>query len=373
MDIFYSNKIVLSDDVIKGYIVVDKGRIVDIQKDKKPEQRFVDLTDRFVLPGFINIMSDDYAREVKSPYNKFFSEKKIFHQLDRRLAEAGVTTNFHTFHLEELLKERSVEDIIEYLGTIKKGPIDKHLIDHRIHLMFKLGTHLVNKNLRELILSGVVDFVTCTGLYSKDVFNYQNQYFVQQLQERFDLDDEQASLVLQKLIGLREDSALDELSYRIRCAKNTQLPFASDRYKLAKRLKDEYKIDIDMLSGDHTRETMDQIKESGICYAYDVENIIRPKCSSELMELLSERVIDVITASDRSKDILEYIFEIEGTLGLPQAVKLFAQHPAKAVNLNDRGSIDVGKKADFVVVEMIGDMPTIAMTISDGRIVVQYH
>lgn len=373
MSIFYSNKIVLSDDVIKGSITIEDGRIVAIRRDHKPEGGFVDLTDRFVLPGFVNIISDNYVKEVKSPYNKYFSEKKIFHRLDRQLVGSGVTTNFHTFHLEELLKDRSSEDVIEYLQSIRKGLCERCLIDHRIHLLFKLGGHLANKNLRELILSGVVDFITCTEIYSRDLFHYRNQYFVQQLQSRFDLDDEQAYQALQKLIVLREESALDELSYRIKSAKNTGLPFASDRFQLAKMLKEEYKTQIDMILGTHSLETLKHMKEENIRYAFDIESMIRSADPPDLMELLSEKLVQVIAAPDRNEDILGYVFEMEGMLGLPEAVNMFSLHPSDAMNMKDRGSIEVGKKADFIVVEMVREIPTIAMMIINGKIAMQYY
>lgn len=372
MSIFYSNKIVLSDDVIKGCIVVENGKIVDIQKDQKPVGAHIDLTDKFVLPGFINISSSDYAGEVKSSYNRYFTEEKIFYQIDRLLAESGVTTNFHTFHLEDLLRDKTIKDAIEYLGRIKSGQNQKHFVDHKIHLTFRLGGQMANRNLRELILSGVVDFITCTGLYSRDVFNYRNQYFVQNLQDRFDLNDEEAAQALQMLIDLREESALDDLSYRIKLAKNANIPFASTRFNLIKKLEKEYKVDINIISGEHTRRTIDLIKEDKIHYMYDVESFAKSDDVLEFAELLSEKAVDIITASSRSKDILEYIFEIEGLLGLPEAVNLFSLYPSQALNLSERGDISVGKKADFVVVEMFRDTPTVSAIILNGKMAIQY-
>lgn len=373
MQILYSNKIVLSDDVINGYIVIDNDKIIDIQSEQKPEGEFIDLTGKYILPGFINVASDDYSNEAKSPYNKFFSEERIFSQTDRLLAESGVTTNFHTFRLEDLLKEQSVEDAIEYLSAIKNNSINSGLVNHKIHLVFRLGERLANRNLRQLIISGVIDFITCVGLHSRDVFNYHNQYLIQNMQRRFDLDDEQALEALKYLTSLREESALDELSYRIKSAKNLNLPFASNRYSLIKRLKDEYKIDIDIISGEHTPQTIALIKENDIHYIYDVEGFINTNDVSEFVDLISDKVVDIVSASTHSKDILDYIFEIEGILGLPEAVKLFSHYPAEALKLEDRGSISVGKKADFVVVEMNGELPTLSMTIANGKTAVQYN
>ncbi len=373
MSIYYSNKIVLENEIMDGYIQVENARIVHIERGTKPSGEFVDLSDQWLLPGFVNIHSRNYFAELQSKYNKLFAPERIFCRVDKNLAEAGVTTNFHTVHLEELLKESSVEQTIRLLKDIREGIFRKSLVNHKIHLIFRLGEKLANKNLRELINSETIDFITCVGLYDRDVFNYRNQYFVQSLQYRFDLDDDEATEALRLLIELREQSALDELSYRIKSTKGKKLPFASSRFSLIRKLKDEYKIDIGIVSGDHTPQTIEKIRDSHVHYAYDIENYIRSSNPKELSELLGDGVIKIITASSRPGDILEYIFAIEKEVGLTEAVKLFSTYPAEASCLSDRGAIAVGKRADFVAVSLLGEHPILTKTVSGGRIVVEYN
>lgn len=373
MRTFYSDKIVLFGEVVKGSIVVEEGRIIEILLNEKKEGEIIDLTGKYILPGFINLASKEYQAETKSAYNKHFSECKVLRQMDKSLAEAGVTTNFHTFHLEELLRDRSIEEVISHLEKIKNSMKSRRLVDHKIHVIFRLGGRFTNKNLRLLIMSGVVDFLTCTGFHSRDDFNYRNQYFVQNLQDRYELDDEEAIQALELLTKLREESALDELSYRIKSARSHNLPFASNRYNLIKKLKEEYKINVDIISGEHSRKTLNLIKEDDIHYLYSIENFAEAFDNVDFMELLSEKIVDIITTNARSQDILEYVFGLEGTLGLPDTVKLFSYYPALAMKLDDRGTIEVGKRADFVVVEMQDEMPALKMTVSNGEIVVQYN
>ncbi len=373
MKTFYSDKIVLSNEVAKGSILVEDGMIAQIIPGAKPEGDFVDLSGKFVLPGFINLASKEYQEETKSSYNKHFSECKVFRQMDKRLAESGVTTNFHTFNLEELLQDQSIEEAIAHLEKIKNSMKSNRLVDHKIHVVFRLGGSYANKNLRKLIMSGVVDFLTCTGYHSRDDFNYRNQYFVQSLQHRFELDDDEAAQAMDILTKLREESALDELSYRIKSARSHNLPFASNRFNLVKKLKDEYKINVDIISGEHSRKTLNLIKENQMHYLYAIENFSKGFDDVDFMELMSEKIVDIVTTNARTHDILEYIFGLEGTLGLPDTVKLFSYYPAAAMKLDDRGEIAVGKRADFVAVEMQDEMPALIMTVSGGDIVVQYN
>jgi len=53
-------------------------------------------------------------------------------------------------------------------------------------------------------------------------------------------------------------------------------------------------------------------------------------------------------------------------LDLPRAWALISANPAAAVRLEDRGSIEIGKRADLVVVDPAG--PRVVATVVQGRV-----
>ena len=58
-----------------------------------------------------------------------------------------------------------------------------------------------------------------------------------------------------------------------------------------------------------------------------------------------------------------------GQLGLEEAWSLVSLNPARACGLNDRGSLDIGKRADVVIVSAgSGELPMVRMTIVGGRV-----
>lgn len=368
----YSNRIVLSDEIVKGYILVDEGKIKDIVRDQEPQEDGIDLTDKYILPGLVNLTSTEYSNEINAKENKYFSDKKVFHTMDKASAEAGVTTNFNLFSLEELLKDQTVEDAIEQLRKLKAIDHSTVLVDHKTHLLFRLGDKLSNKNLREMIINDVIDFITCTGYFSKGTFNYQNQYMVQNMQQRYELNDAEASIIFERLTAIREEIALDELSFRIKSAKSKHIPFASNRNILIEKLLEEYKVRIKIISGEHTEETLNKIKEKDMFYGIELVSLTKSQDIISLLEHFRNSKLKLVLSSSRPQDIISYIFELEGYTGLFNAVNLFTKNPAQAAELDDRGEIAVGKKADFVVVEIIDDLPINTMTIKNGKIIVEY-
>lgn len=369
----YSNRIVLPEEVAKGYIVIENDKIIDIVLDKKPEGDYVDLTDKFVLPGFINLSSIEYANEINAQENKYFSDKKVLHIMDKSSAEAGVTTNFNLFHLEELLKKQTVEDALEQLKKPKNTDQSTLLVDHKNHLVFRLGDKLANRNIREMVINEAIDFITCTGYFSKTTFNYQNQYIAQNLQYNYELTDAEANIVIDRLTEIREEIALDELSFRIKTAKSKKIPFAANRNSLIEKLHDEYKIKIKIITGEHTDQTIDKIKDKNMFYGLDIVSVIKTEDIIELLEKFRGSTIRLVLSSSKPQDIISYIFELEGYIGLFNAVKLFTKNPAEAAGLGDRGEIAIGKKADFVIVNIIDETAMNTMTIKNGKKVVEYN
>lgn len=59
-----------------------------------------------------------------------------------------------------------------------------------------------------------------------------------------------------------------------------------------------------------------------------------------------------------------------GRLDWPRALALVSEAPARAVGLRDRGRLEVGQRADLLLVEDAG-RPRVRLTISGGRVI--YH
>lgn len=369
----YSNKLVLKDSLDKGYIEIEGNRITNVVLGKKPEGDYLDMSGKFVLPGLINIHSLDFVKEISSKYIKFFSEEKAFYQVEKLLAESGVTTVFHTFTLDKFSEGRDLEEVIEKLTYVKNYRNRKFLIDHKVHLKFKLGDISINRKIKALFDAECVDFVTCTGYHSEVLEEYQEQYFSQYLQTEFDIDEEKANQVTARLRELREDSALDELSYKIKFAKSRNIPFAVSKCELVEKLKETYKIGIDLLVDPKTQKSMEYINKNKLSASVDVECLVAEDSCIDFVDEMADDNISILSASNRSRDILEYVFKIEGNIGLPKAVRLASYNPAMALGLKDKGEIAIGKEADIIVVDIFENLPINIMTISDGKVIVNYN
>jgi alpha-D-ribose 1-methylphosphonate 5-triphosphate diphosphatase PhnM len=71
---------------------------------------------------------------------------------------------------------------------------------------------------------------------------------------------------------------------------------------------------------------------------------------------------------------LHALFKLErdGSLNLPEAVQLATLYPAKASGFEDiKGSIEVGKEADLILVDLSTGTPVVTRTFLKGKTVAQ--
>ena len=88
------------------------------------------------------------------------------------------------------------------------------------------------------------------------------------------------------------------------------------------------------------------------------------------MELVLEDLVDVISSDYVPQSLLQSIFIIARKTGKPiyQTMSLVNSNPAKAISLyQDRGSLEVGKRADFITVDDDGVVPRLTSTFCRGK------
>ena len=58
---------------------------------------------------------------------------------------------------------------------------------------------------------------------------------------------------------------------------------------------------------------------------------------------------------------------------MPEAMALVTSAPAAACGLDDRGRIEVGRRADLIAVDRVNGMPLVSRTWTAGRLVFATH
>jgi alpha-D-ribose 1-methylphosphonate 5-triphosphate diphosphatase len=119
-----------------------------------------------------------------------------------------------------------------------------------------------------------------------------------------------------------------------------------------------------------TLEAAQEASRRGMHVAMGAPNVLRGSSHSgnlSAREAIAAGVADLLAADYYPAALLHAVFalESEGMLPLHTALKLVSQNVAEALELRERGSIELGKRADLVLVETAG-RPRVRGTIRHG-------
>jgi alpha-D-ribose 1-methylphosphonate 5-triphosphate diphosphatase len=88
------------------------------------------------------------------------------------------------------------------------------------------------------------------------------------------------------------------------------------------------------------------------------------------IELIEHNLVDIISSDYVPQSLLQAMFLIAHTQQRPlyEVMRLFTLNPAQAIGLAaDRGSLEVGKRADFITLQHDGVAPTLTAVIRQGQ------
>jgi alpha-D-ribose 1-methylphosphonate 5-triphosphate diphosphatase len=105
--------------------------------------------------------------------------------------------------------------------------------------------------------------------------------------------------------------------------------------------------------------------KAGLAVLMGAPNVVRGKSHSgniSATELATTGFLDVLSSDYVPFALMQAAFVLPQRapeVSLPQSVAMVTRNPANAAGLTDRGEIAVGKRADFVRVELINDTPVV--------------
>jgi alpha-D-ribose 1-methylphosphonate 5-triphosphate diphosphatase len=124
-----------------------------------------------------------------------------------------------------------------------------------------------------------------------------------------------------------------------------------------------------------TIEAAQAAREQGLWVVMGAPNALRGQSHSgnlSALDALDAGLLDALASDYSPMSMLQAAWQIarQGQLELPAAVRLITAGPAASAELTDRGRLEVGLKADLVLVENLR-RPRVRMTVRGGQTI--YH
>ena len=330
----------------------------------------IDLQGKMIMPGIIDLHCDAVEKEVQPRPNVYFPLDFACSQADKRNASAGITTCYHALSFaQEEFGVRNNDFAAEVAQAIHDW--NQHaLIDNRVHCRYEITDESALPILKNLLRNGAMHLISMMDhTPGQGQFKNLAAYRDFQMQNYQKSEAEIETFVEKKLAS--SSSALARMQELAEVAHQAGISVASHDDDSVERIETMTQIGGDISEFPVTLEAARAAREAGMRTVFGAPNILRGKSQSGSMkaiDAIAHGVADCLCADYSPASLLAAVFRIPeiSDLDLPASVRLVTLNPAQAVQLNDRGEIAVGKRADLIAVDPSADVPQVCDVWSQG-------
>jgi len=371
--VFTNARLVLAGEVVHGSVCVRDGRIAAIDTGDIAFPGAHDLDGDHLLPGLVEIHTDNLERHVMQRPKVFFPMQSAVQAHDAEIAAAGITTVFDSIGVGdpygEGFRSHDQSALLEVLDRLEQA----HALraDHLVHVRCELPA----PNARALF----EPFIGHRRLKLISLMDHtpgQRQW----------TDIEHARVYYTGKKGW-SDAKFEE---EVRIAPERQARFAAPNRAWFAAFAHEHGIAL----ATHDDTTVEHVNEAralgaamsefpttleaarhvtlhGLATVAGAPNVVRGGSHSgnvSALELAREGVLDALSSDYVPGSLLQAAWLLQRDAGftLSAAVAVVSLHPARACGLNDRGEIAEGLRADLVRVREVAGQPAVREVFARG-------
>lgn len=364
--------LVLPDGVFAhSALRIQSETIAEIEKGRKLSEL---PTGFVVIPGLVDLHGDMLEREIEPRPTSRFPVDIALHELDKRHAASGITTAYVALSFsdfaerdDDLRLNSRMKEMVEQIVAERS-----HLsCDTRIHARFEIMNPEATPLLGEMIQKKKVEMISLM-----DHTPGQGQFrdlegYVTYMMKWLKVGREAAQKELER--QLAQPRSWDIVDGLTKLAKEHCLPIASHDDDTPDKVALMAELGVTISEFPVTLGAAQAAKAKNMFTLMGAPNALRGRSHSgnlSATEALQANTLDSLASDYYPATMLHAAFALaeRGVIPLHEAIRLVSLHPAHAAGLIDRGSLAVGKKADFVIVQCQANAKVIA-TVRKGRVI----
>ena len=364
--ILRSKNVLINEEFVAADVVI-KGEFIQRIDEYGTNEVAVDLGDKKIAPGIVDLHSDAIEKEIEPRPGAQFPVELAVAELDKKLSMAGVTTMFHAIGFEENpKKKRSIDLAISQIEEINKAN-DKHLgVDNYVHARYELSCDEAVEPIKEVISKGMVKLVSLMdhspgqGQF-KSLESFKNYY-----ENYYNLNEDELKQVIDKKTKKNDEKINDLIAH----AKKHKLTLLSHDDDCIEKLDGLLDLGVQISEFPLDLEVAKYAVSKGIATGMGAPNIVRGGSQSgniAAIDLVKENVCKYLCSDYHPTSMLQAVYRMKEdvNLNLAKGFSMVTSTPAKYANLEDRGEIAQGKRADIIVVDD-SHIPKVVLTLKDG-------
>ncbi|MCG6114949.1 MAG: alpha-D-ribose 1-methylphosphonate 5-triphosphate diphosphatase [Mesorhizobium sp.] len=366
-------RIVLPDEIVEGAVSIRDGVIADVWSG--PSQVGEDMQGDFVIPGLVELHTDHleghYSPRPKVRWNPIASV--LAH--DAQVATAGITTVFDALRVGLDADGEMRPDDMRLLGdAIRDGvEADRLRADHFIHLRCEVSAPdclecfaLFDGDDR-VKLASLMDHAPGQRQFAR--LEAYRIYYMGKLK----MSEEEFRAFCEKRIAESEENSMPNRKAIAAACGERDIILASHDDATLDHVAEAVEQGVRVAEFPTTLAAARASKQAGMAVLMGAPNLVRGGSHSgnvSARDLVEGGTLDILSSDYIPFSLLQAAFhmgEVVDGISLPQAMAMVSTNPAKAVGLDDRGAIEVGKRGDLVRVRVDHHVPVVRSVWREGR------
>jgi len=368
-------RLVLADEVISGSLTFAGGVITSIDQGTNVPTGAIDCEGDYVVPGLVELHTDNLERHLSPRPGVNWPHNAAIAAHDAELASTGITTVFDAVRLgfieysgtRDTMAPYARSMVSEILAAREHGLLK---ISHHIHLRAEICSNSLADELEEFGPEdriGIISLMDHTPGQRQfaDISQYEKYMRGKHglSQQEFDEHVKERKQLRARVIDKHEAAAVNAATaFGAVLASHDDTTHehversANHGIKLA-----EFPTTIGAAHACHTH---------GIAIMMGAPNLVRGGSHSGNVAahtLAEHDLLDIVSSDYVPSALLYSALKLSELWNdMPRAVRTVTSAPAKAVNLDDRGTIANGLRADLVRFHVLDDVPLIRGVWSSG-------
>lgn len=371
--IYTNYRLQLPDQEIIGTLVVRDGKIAEIQPGTVSIGQ--NGQGEYLMPGLIELHTDNLEKCMSPrPAVKWPLPAALCYH-DRDLISSGITTVCDAIAIGDI-KPNSVriKRFGEMIEAIFEGKKTGRLItDHHLHLRCEVSFeniyNAVEKHANNPLLSlmSLMDHTPGQRQFVS-VEKYKEYYM-----GKYGISEAEMNKFVAHRRETQQQYAPKNRQALVELAKQKGISLASHDDATINHVKEAVDNGVVLAEFPTTLEAAKEAHNSGLQVLMGAPNLVLGGSHSgnvSAMELVEQNLVNVISSDYVPRSLLQSAFLISHKTGQPlyESMKLVTINPAKTINLSeDRGSLEIGKRADLITVHDDGIVPHLTSVVINGR------
>lgn len=371
-------RLVLEDEIVDSSLLIEEGRIVAIDPVVSDAVSVIDCDGDYILPGFVELHTDNLEKHFAPRPGVNWPAVPAAMAHDAQLASAGITTVFDAVCLGDLFRAsnrvRQLDAMSAAIGQCQSQGVFRaeHMLHLRCELSFDGVVELFDRHVDDPLVRLVSLMDHTPGQRQFVSFEKYREYY----QKKYSLSDAEIEEFTRK-----QQRAHAEFSDRNRAilvdrSRSRGLPIASHDDATTDHVAEADSLGAVISEFPTTLDAAREAHGRGMHVLMGAPNLVLGGSHSgnvSAMDLHREGLLDIVSSDYVPASLVQGVFLLarEGGNGsLARSVALASANPAGAAGLKDRGSIEVGKRADLLRVAQRNEHPVVVSVWREGRRVV---